>query len=199
MAAIKTARPASILDAVPSLPSSSSSETELSESESSSSLPPLDQVLESVNRVERDLRDEQLRVQEHHRLDSNDDDDEEKRALKNYIRLLEPAYYGQNTLLRTLISQVAQKTKEVHSKMDTLEVKIDRMAGNGGGGESDKVLTDKEWHDDDNQSSKSDDDSNIWFAPIITVICNFVDSQIASIAAHHFGIRRHVLAKLSII
>jgi len=193
MAAIETARPASILDAVPSLPPSSFE----TESESSSSLPPLDQVLESVNRVERDLRDEQLRVQEHQRLDSNDDDDEEKRALKNYIRLLEPAYYGQNTLLRTLISQVAQKTKEVHSKMDTLEVKIDTMAGNGGGG-SDKVLTDKEWHHD--QSSHSDDDSsNIWFAPIITVICNFVDSQIASIAAHHFGIRRHVLAKLSTI
>ena len=91
-------------------------------------LPPLEDVLVQLDRVDRDLGDQRLRVEEHRRLDSDDDDDDEKRALKNYIRLMEPAYQNLVRLLRTVIQKVANATVHVHERLDKLESKVQGVA-----------------------------------------------------------------------
>jgi hypothetical protein len=187
-------------------------------------LPSNQQVLETLNRVDRDLREQQQLVMSHRRLDSDDDDDEEKRALKQLIRLLEPAYYGLNGLVRTIITKVATTGQESKTLLERIDAKLDLVSQrvelhlNFTSNQTELLQECVQLAKEDPQVAnmfakfsnlaKATLDNagfgdllrtpNVWFSQLSGLVIHFFDSQLASFFAYYFGIRRATLTKLSV-
>jgi hypothetical protein len=218
---VEGSRPAAgILDEPELLPTDS----ELAEDEVDIKLPSPDEVLVRVNRVDRDLHEQKrLMTEQHQRFDSDDDDDDEKKALKKYIRIMEPAYYGLNGLVRTLITKVANSSVDIQKDLSLVKVDLAKVVQH-----LERVDLNRSQEKpppppmpESNSCFESfrqiianhlpanlnlfDSDSfgqviknpYAWLASLIVLAIHFFDSQIASWAANNWGIRRSCITKLS--
>jgi hypothetical protein len=156
-------------------------------------------------------------TEQHQRFDSDDDDDDEKKALKKYIRIMEPAYYGLNGLVRTLITKVANSSVQIQKDLKLVQLELGKVAQTlknqtnepqGVVNESAsclerfrQVLSNYLPANLNLLNSESFGDviknPHAWAASLIVLAIHFFDSQIASWAANNWGIRRSWITKLS--